>query len=279
MIADSKTDFKCLMKNLQFFCTKPYLRIILIIIENLLTNKINEYIINVNNIYIGGVSYMNEWWDGLSLLLKVLYCIAFPSTLILLVQTLLSMFGFHDGGSGHDFSDTSGLDLDVDTNISGHGDVDIGHCTHDIGCDHNVDGGNPADFASMRMFTLQTIVAFFTVFSWSSIVLVSSGVYPALSTVIGFVLGLATMLLVAKIVQLSVRLAENGTADYKNAIGETATVYIPCPPKDHGLGKVNVMINGQLREVTAINNGDELIKTGTQVRIIDLQGDTVVIEK
>jgi energy-coupling factor transporter ATP-binding protein EcfA2 len=164
-------------------------------------------------------------------------------------------------------------------NISGHGDVDIGHCTHDIGCDHNVDGGNPADFASMRMFTLQTIVAFFTVFSWSSIVLVSSGVYPALSTVIGFVLGLATMLLVAKIVQLSARLAENGTADYKNAIGETATVYIPCPPKDHGLGKVNVMINGQLREVTAINNGDELIKTGTQVRIIDLQGDTVVIEK
>ena len=152
-------------------------------------------------------------------------------------------------------------------------------CTHDIGCDHNVDGGNPADFASMRMFTLQTIVAFFTVFSWSSIVLVSSGVYPVLSTVIGFVLGLATMLLVAKIVQLSVRLAENGTADYKNAIGETATVYIPCPPKDHGLGKVNVMINGQLREVTAINNGDELIKTGTQVRIIDLQGDTVVIEK
>lgn len=116
-------------------------------------------------------------------------------------------------------------------------------------------------------------------FSWSSIVLVSSGVYPALSTVIGFVLGLATMLLVAKIVQLSARLAENGMADYKNAIGETATVYIPCPPKDHGLGKVNVMINGQLREVTAINNGDELIKTGTQVRIIDLQGDTVIIEK
>lgn len=259
----------------------PYLKIILIIVENLLTNKIKEYITNLNNIYIGGVSYMNEWWDGLSLLLKVLYCIAFPSTLILLVQTLLSMFGFHDGGSGHDFSDTSGLDLDVDidTDISGHGDVDIGHCTHDIGCDHNVDGGNPADFASMRMFTLQTIVAFFTVFSWSSIVLVSSGVYPALSTVIGFVLGLATTLLVAKIVQLSVRLAENGTADYKNAIGETATVYIPCSPKDHGLGKVNVMINGQLREVTAINNGDELIKTGTQVRIIDLQGDTVVIEK
>lgn len=161
MIADSKTDFKCLTKNLQFFYAKPYLKIILIIVENLLTNKIKEYIINVNNIYIGGVSYMNEWWDGLSLLLKVLYCIAFPSTLILLVQTLLSMFGFHDGGSGHDFSDTSGLDLDVDANISGHGDVDIGHCTHDIGCDHNVDGGNPADFASMRMFTLQTIVAFF----------------------------------------------------------------------------------------------------------------------
>lgn len=74
-------------------------------------------------------------------------------------------------------------------------------------------------------------------FSWSSIVLVSSGVYPALSTVIGFVLGLATMLLVAKIVQLSARLAENGTADYKNAIGEIATVYIPAHLKTMGLVK------------------------------------------
>lgn len=52
MIADSKTDFKCLTKNLQFFYAKPYLKIILIIVENLLTNKIKEYIINVNNIYI-----------------------------------------------------------------------------------------------------------------------------------------------------------------------------------------------------------------------------------
>ena len=187
---------------------------------------------------------MNEWWDGLSLLLKVLYCIAFPSTLILLVQTLLSMFGFHDGGSGHDFSDTSGLDLDVDTNISGHGDVDIGHCTHDIGCDHNVDGGNPADFASMRMFTLQTIVAFFTVFSWSSIVLVSSGVYPALSTVIGFVLGLATMLLVAKIVQLSARLAENGTASLphidkinRNGISAKYKVYAKQQAANHRISQ------------------------------------------
>ena len=40
------------------------------------------------------------------------------------------------------------------------------------------------------------------------------------------------------------------------------------------LAKISVIII-----VTAINNGDELIKTGTQVRIIDLQGDTVVIEK
>ena len=26
MIADSKTDFKCLTENLQFFCAKPYLK-------------------------------------------------------------------------------------------------------------------------------------------------------------------------------------------------------------------------------------------------------------
>lgn len=226
---------------------------------------------------------MSEWWEGLSLILKVLYCIAFPSTMILLIQTLFSMFGMHDGGGGHDLSDTSGLDLDtsvdIDTDISGHGDICPVHGINHVGGDHDIDGGNPADFTSMRMFTLQTIVTFLTVFSWSSIVLVNSGVLPVVSTVIGFVLGLATMLLVAKIVQLSARLTENGTADYKNAIGEIATVYIPCPPKNQGLGKVNVIVNGQLTELTAVNNGDELIKTGTQVRVIDLQGDTVVVEK
>lgn len=227
---------------------------------------------------------MNEWWEGLSTLLKVLYCVAAPSTLILLIQTLMSLFGFHDGGAGTDFSDTSGIDFDAPTDIDIPDGTDIG-CGHDIlshditGHHQVLDGGNPADFSSMRMFTLQTIVAFLTVFSWTSIVAVQSKMPPIFAILIGLVLGFLTMFMVAKIIQLSARLAENGTLNMNNCLGECATVYVPIPPKGEGSGKITITVQGQFRELTAVSNESELLKTGTQVRVTDLQGDIVVVEK
>lgn len=222
---------------------------------------------------------MNEWWESLSTLLRVLYCVAAPSTLILLIQTLMSLFGFHDGGSGTDFSDTSGIDFDAGGmdggDVSGIHDI----TTHDISGHHQIlDGGNPSDFTSMRMFTLQTIVAFLTVFSWTSIVAVQSGMPPVLGIAIGLVLGFLTMFMVAKIIQLSTKLAENGTLNMKNCIGECATVYVPVPPKGSGEGKVTLTVQGQFRELSAVTNEPVLLKTGTQVRITDLRGDDVVVE-
>ena len=57
---------------------------------------------------------MFEWWEGLSSLLKVLYCIAFPASLLLLLQVILSLFGLGHGDGDFNVSDTSGLDLDAD---------------------------------------------------------------------------------------------------------------------------------------------------------------------
>ena len=230
---------------------------------------------------------MNEWWEGLSTVLKVLYCIAFPSTLLLLIQTLLALFGMHDGGAGFDVSDTSGIDFDgggmnggfdVPTDMSA---VDLNHdfsLGHDAAGGHSVDGGNPGDFSSMRMFTLQTIVAFLTVFSWTTIVALHGKLPTALAFGIGLSLGFIVMFAVAKLIQLSSRLAENGTLDVRNCLGLTGTVYIPIPPKGQGEGKVNVTVQGQLRELSAVSTGDEILKTGSQVRITDIRGDTVVVE-
>ena len=230
---------------------------------------------------------MSEWWEGLSTMLKVLYCIALPSTLLLLIQTLLAMFGMHDGGAGFDVSDTSGIDFDgggisngfgVHTDMSG---IDMSHdlsLGHDAASGHSVDGGNPGDFSSMRLFTLQTIIAFLTVFSWTTIVGVHAKLPTALAFGIGAALGFIVMFAVAKLIQLSMRLAENGTLDTRNCLGLTASVYIPIPAKGQGEGKVNVTVQGQLRELSAVTQQGELIRTGTQVRITDLRGDTVVVE-
>ncbi|WP_294482947.1 hypothetical protein [uncultured Ruminococcus sp.] len=235
------------------------------------------------------------WWNGLSGLLKVLYCIAFPSTMLLILQTLLAMFGMHHGA--HDVSDTSGLDMHTD--VGGH-NFDIGHDIgghHGFDIHHDVSGGHgdldahhSGDFhdhsindnvtdTSMHFFTLQTIVAFLTVFSWSSIVLVGSRVPSLAALPVGILLGIGTMALVAKMVQLSMRLAENGTVDLRNAIGESATVYIPCPPKNQGMGKITMTLQGQMMELGAFNEGEEMLKTGTKVVVVDVRGDDVIVEK
>ncbi|EXM39869.1 MAG: hypothetical protein J6Z29_05020 [Ruminococcus sp.] len=235
------------------------------------------------------------WWNGLSGLLKVLYCIAFPSTMLLILQTLLAMFGMHHGA--HDVSDTSGLDMHTD--VGGH-NFDIGHdigghhgfdIHHDVSGGHgDIDAHHSGDFhdhsindnvtdTSMHFFTLQTIVAFLTVFSWSSIVLVGSRVPSLAALPVGILLGIGTMALVAKMVQLSMRLAENGTVDLRNAIGESATVYIPCPPKNQGMGKITMTLQGQMMELGAFNEGEEMLKTGTKVVVVDVRGDDVIVEK
>lgn len=241
------------------------------------------------------------WWNGLSGLLKVLYCIAFPSTMLLILQTLLAMFGMHHGG--HDVSDTSGLDMHTDVgghsfdighgavhDIGGHHGFDIHGGHHDIDVHHDIDTHHDGDFhdhsyndsvtdSSMHFFTLQTIVAFLTVFSWSSIVLVGSKVPSVAALPVGILLGLGTMVLVAKMVQLSMKLAENGTVDLRNAIGESATVYIPCPPKNQGMGKITMTLQGQMMELGAFNEGEEMLKTGTKVVVVDVRGDDVIVEK
>lgn len=221
---------------------------------------------------------MLAWWESLGLVLQVLYCIAVPSTLILILQMILSMMGGADDG-GVDVSDTSGLDLDTDAAFDADlsGDVcDTCGEIHDIGEMH--DGGNPADFGNLKFLTLQTIVTFTTVFGWVAIVCVSAKLAVPISMLIALVCGLAMMFVVAKMVQASAKLAEDGTLNLKNALGETATVYLTVPPKGEGEGKVTMQLQGRFCEIDAVNAGAVPLATGTQVLVTDVLGDTLVVE-
>lgn len=57
---------------------------------------------------------MVAWWNSLTGLEQAFAYLAIPATLILVIQTLLLLFGLgHDGDADVDFEpDTSGLDLD-----------------------------------------------------------------------------------------------------------------------------------------------------------------------
>lgn len=222
---------------------------------------------------------MQEWWSGLSNVLRVLYCIAVPSTLVLILQIILIMIGGHSDG-GVDVSDTSGIDMDVDMDTSGDLTLDLdGDGVPDaVDTPDMTDGGNPADFGNLRLLTLQTAVTFLSVFSWVSIICISGGMHTVAGGLIGLVCGLVMMFVVAKIVQASRKLAENGILNMRNAIGETATVYVPIPSKNDGSGKVTMRLQGRFGEFDAVSNAEAPISTGTKVLVVDVQGDTLVVE-
>ena len=235
------------------------------------------------------ISWLNEWWGSLQLIEQILYCIAVPSTFLLLLETIVMVIGGGHGGEGINPSDTSGIDFDGDTDIGGFhfdgdgcpGDI---HTGGDFDTDISHDGsfheaGSPSDLPALKLFTVQGTVAFLTVFGWMSLICYHQDLNIVISILIGFAVGFAVMYAMAKIFQSFKRLVQNGTVEYRNALGLDGTVYIPIPPKSQGSGKINIMIQGSLRECEAVTEGFETIPTGAGVRVVDVIGDTLVVER
>ncbi len=218
---------------------------------------------------------MIAWWDSLDSTVKILYFIAIPSTLVFIIQTVMAFLGGIEGGEGIAYSDTSGLDLDGGFDGPELADMPDAMDIDDV---HFGDGGNPADFSIMRMFTLQGIITFLMVTGWSAIASISAGAKPSISIIVGVILGIIAMYAVAKLIHASRRLTENGTLDVRNAIGNSGKVYIPIPANGRGEGKITMYVQGRYAECDAVNMGDEMLKTGTTVRIVDVRNGVLVVE-
>lgn len=226
---------------------------------------------------------MIAWWDSLDTVMKVLYCMAIPATLVLVIQTVLSLLGGFEGGAGVEFSDTSGLGdggLDFDTDFNGGSDIGELADADLSGADHaGLDGSNPADFSIASMFSLQGIVTFLTVMGWTAIASISAGGNPLLSIIAGCGLGVLTMYLVARLMFASRKLTESGTVDLRNAIGESGTVYIPVPADGQGEGKITLYLQGRYVEAGCLSFEEEMLPTGAAVRVTDVRNNLLVVER
>ena len=63
----------------------------------------------------------------------------------------------------------------------------------------------------------------------------------------------------------------------KNAVGQKAEVYLTIPANRSGTGKVNINLDGTLRELEAIS--DEEIKTGSIVTVCEILNNSILIVK
>ena len=219
------------------------------------------------------MEWLSTWWGGLDIFSQILHCISIPSTLILIIQTILIIAGFGDSGPDTNLSDTSGLDL-PDGGVDFDGGTDLSGIDGDIS-GHDV--GNPADASAMHLFTFQGIITFLCVFAWSAILTYMGTNSILLSLLVGFVLGAGAMFGVAKIIQASAKLAQNGNINAKNYLGELGTVYLVIPAAEKGRGKVNISLGERYVEFDAITEDAYDIPSGTSVRVVDVRSESLLV--
>ena len=75
------------------------------------------------------------------------------------------------------------------------------------------------------------------------------------------------------------KMRSDGNINIEKAIGKTADVYLTIPAKEAGAGKITMTLEERFVELSAIQNGDTPLLTGTKVRVISVNGDTLVVEK
>lgn len=224
---------------------------------------------------------MNAWWASLTWLERIFAYVAFPATLLLLLQTLMLLFGLGNDSGGGDGTDLDGdgvpdLDLDgdgvPDLDLDGDGVPDL-----DLDGDGIPDSGHGGLFAGLKLFTLRGLVAFFAVCGWGGLWLLRMGMHPIFAVFLAIAMGFWAMLLMALFLRVALTLQDDGTLDFRNALGKAGTVYLTIPACRGGEGKVHVVVQDQLRELEAVTDEEGSIPTGTEIVVVGLSGGNTLV--
>ena len=192
---------------------------------------------------------MTEWWTSLDLFMKILWCIAIASSLIFIIETVLTFIG-------------ADVEMDMDT------DFDM------------PDGGFESD-PSMNLYTFRNLVNFLLGMSWTAILLQEQIASKALLMVIAFAVGALLVFAVMMMFKGLSKMQQSGNIDlYKSAVGCNGKVYLTVPAERKGSGKVQISINDSIREYDALTDSEDDLKTGTSIKVVEvLDASTLLVEE
>ena len=192
---------------------------------------------------------MIEWWNGLDIAQQIFALIGTGSGVILIIQMVMLLFGFGDDSD----ADVDDVDTDMDSDV-GDGD-------------------------GLTLFTVKGIVAMLCIMGWTGVIFLGTEMYRALAYILAFLCGIATLLGMAFLMKAVSKLQSSGNLDVGNAVGKVGQVYIPIKPSGSASGKVNITIQGQFSEFSAITTADRTLPTGSYVRVVAVdEAGTLVVE-
>lgn len=188
---------------------------------------------------------MIAWWNSLETAQQIFALIAIPTSLIMLIQTILLLIGF--GGE---------TDADGD----------------------DVFEANNGESDGLALFSVRGIVSMLTVFGWAGVAFWEL-MKPFPAVLLAAALGLLTLFGMAYLMRAVSRLQSSGNIDVENAVGKVAKVYIPIPPAGKGTGKVTITLQEKYSEISAITTSEQKIATGSLVRVVAVDGTgTLLVE-
>lgn len=191
---------------------------------------------------------MSEILASLSGFEKILFYIAVPFTLLTIIQLILEIIGL----GGH------------------HADAGMGDTTGgvDVTADH---------MPSFNVFTVRNVIYFLTMFGWTGLAASKAGAPVWLTTIIAIIAGTFTSFIIGYIFYLLSKLTESGNIKLANAVGSFGSVYLPIPARRVGSGIIQITVQGMTIEVKAITDGDDNLKTGTPIKVMNVIDDTTVL--
>lgn len=188
---------------------------------------------------------MNEFFAEMTTLQTVFWVTAMIGSAIFIVLFILSVIGMD-----------SDVEMDVDLEI----ETDTG--------------------MGIQFFTFKNTMAFFTLFGWTGIACLDSGLSNGLSTFFAVLAGLAMMTLMAFMFLWISKLAENGTLRIKNAVGNVGEVYLSIGANRSRMGKISIDVQGSKRELSALCDEPEDLKQGEVIKVTEVvTGEIVLVEK
>jgi membrane protein implicated in regulation of membrane protease activity len=181
---------------------------------------------------------INQWWDTLSSPHQVFWFIAIVFSVLFFIQFILSLIGMESH--------------DVDTH------TDFGNVDH--------------EFSALSM---RSIIAFFTFFGWTGVVVLNQELSVWVAVTLASLAGLAAMFIVAYLMYKFSQLEQSGTLNLYHALDQEGEVYIPIPGERKGQGKIQLKVDGRVRELDAITDGATL-KTGDMIKVVEIMDDNVL---
>lgn len=195
---------------------------------------------------------------------------------LFVLRAIMFFIGFDSQGHG-DMSDLQ--DIGGDLGVDGDFHADIQTDLHSGADAHTATEADSAEGdTSFRFLSLQGLTAFFTMFGLVGLASSSGGLAEIWTILISIAAGGFSVWLISLVFKFAFSLQSEGTLNMENAVGLEGTVYLTIPP--NGRGKVNIVIQGALREFEAAAADNKSIATGERVEVVRVsQNSVLIVEK